>query len=72
MADTTIYLLVAAMLGVLVALVLSIRRLNSLELKSESMINSTKRIDVRSISIEERILEIQRQMLGLLKKKGKS
>ena len=68
MSDTTMYLLLAAMLGVLVGLVLSIRRLTSLELKSESMINAAKRIDLRSISIEERILDIQKQMLSLLKK----
>jgi|GEM_PF-5260457 len=71
MSDTTMYLLLAAMLGVLVGLVLSIRRLTALELKSENMINAAKRIDIRSISIEERILEIQKQMLDLLKKKSK-
>lgn len=71
MADTTMYLLLGTMLGVLVALVLSIRRLTMLEIKSENLIMAAKRIDTRSIALEERILALQSQILSIIKKKKK-
>lgn len=60
--DTFLYLIVAAMLGVLFALVLSIRRLMQLELKQESLLNTIKRIELRDISMEERTFQILQEL----------
>lgn len=72
MTDTTMYLLLAAMIGILVALVLSIRRLTSLELKSEAMISATKRIEAKDIEIDQKVLDLGKQIVLLLKPKKKA
>lgn len=56
--DAFLYLVTAAMLGVLFALVLSIRRLMQLELKQENLLNTIKRIELRDIAMEERSYQI--------------
>ena len=56
--DPFLYLVTAAMLGVLFALVLSIRRLMQLELKQENLLNTIKRIELRDIAMEERSFQI--------------
>jgi len=56
--DAFLYLVTAAMLGVLFALVLSIRRLMQLELKQENLLNTIKRIELRDIAMEERSFQI--------------
>ena len=56
--DPFLYLVTAAMLGVLFALVLSIRRLMQLELKQENLLNTIKRIELRDIAMEERSYQI--------------
>ena len=60
--DTFLYLIVAAMLGVLFALVLSIRRLMQLEFKQESLLNTIKRIELRDIAMEERTFQILQEL----------
>ena len=60
--DAFLYLVIAAMLGVLFALVLSIRRLMQLELKQEKLLNTIKRIELRDISMEERTYQILEKM----------
>ncbi|MFA5406232.1 MAG: hypothetical protein WC307_02650 [Candidatus Nanoarchaeia archaeon] len=55
---TFLYLVTAAMLGVLFALVLSIRRLMQLEIKQEKLLNTIKRIELRDIAMEERTYKI--------------
>ncbi len=56
--DAFLYLVTAAMLGVLFALVLSIRRLMQLEFKQEKLLNTIKRIELRDIAMEERTYNI--------------
>jgi hypothetical protein len=60
--DTFSTLLLAAMLGVLFALVLSIRRLMQLEFKQEKLLNTIKRIELRDIALEERTYKILQQL----------
>lgn len=55
-------LLLAATLGVLFALVLSIRRLMNLEYKQEKLLNTIKRIELRDIAMEERTFKILEKM----------
>ncbi len=64
---TILYLVTAAVLGTLFALVLSIRRMMSLEIKETELIEAVKRLDVRDISIEEKILETQDKILSELR-----
>ena len=56
--DTFSTLMLAATLGVLFALVLSIRRLMQLEFKQEKLLNTIKRIELRDIALEERTYKI--------------
>jgi len=56
--DTFSTLMIAATLGVLFALVLSIRRLMQLEFKQEKLLNTIKRIELRDIALEERTYKI--------------
>ncbi len=59
---TFLYLITAAMLGVLFALVLSIRRLMQLELKQERLLSTIKRIELRDIAMEERTYKILEEL----------
>ncbi len=56
--EAFLYLVIAAMLGVLFALVLSIRRLMQLELQQDKLLNTIKRIELRDIAMEERTFKI--------------
>ena len=69
MTDAFIYLVVAAILGVLFALVLSIRRLMNLEFKQEKLLNTIKRVELRDIAMEERTYKILKEIEGGTKKK---
>ena len=69
--DAFLYLVVAAMLGVLFALVLSIRRLMQLELEQEKLLNTIKRIELRDISMEERTYKILDMLSSKVKAKKK-
>ncbi len=69
--DAFLYLVVAAMLGVLFALVLSIRRLMQLEFKQEKLLNTIKRIELRDISMEERTYKILDMLSSKIKAKKK-
>ena len=69
--DAFLYLVVAAMLGVLFALVLSIRRLMQLEFKQEKLLNTIKRIELRDISMEERTYKILDMLSSKVKAKKK-
>lgn len=62
MTDAFIYLVVAAMLGVLFALVLSIRRLMNLEFRQTKLLNTIKRIELRDIAMEERTYKILKKL----------
>ncbi len=61
---TILYLVTAAVLGTLFALVMSIRRMMSLELKEEELAQAAKKLELRSIAIEEKILDIQEKILA--------
>ncbi|MBD3312468.1 hypothetical protein GF352_03390 [archaeon] len=69
MADVFSTLLLAATLGVLFALVLSIRRLMNLEFKQEKLLNTIKRIELRDIAMEERTYKILEKVANKGKKK---
>jgi len=60
--DTFSTLLLAATLGILFALVLSIRRLMQLEFKQEKLLNTIKRIELRDIAMEERTYKILQKL----------
>ena len=64
-------LVIAAMLGVLFALVLSIRRLMQLEFKQEKLLSTIKRIELRDISMEERTYKILQKLEKKSAKKRK-
>ncbi len=71
---TILYLITAAVLGTLFALVLSIRRMMSMELKEAEIAETGKKLELRSIAIEEKILDSQNKILAeirMLKPKRK-
>ena len=64
---TILYLITAAVLGTLFALVLSIRRMMSLEVKEEELVEKANKLELRSIAIEEKILQMQERILEEVK-----
>ncbi len=70
MVDSTLMaLLLATILGSLFGLIVAIRRLMTLELKQEKLLNTIKRIELRDISMEERTYKILERIESMGTKK---
>jgi MFS superfamily sulfate permease-like transporter len=61
--DVFTSLLLATTLGVLLALVLSLRRIMGLEIKQEKLLNTIKRVELRDIAMEERTYKILQELM---------